>query len=111
MGVYSFGPGRLVWAFLPVHSISDVQFSPNPTNPPVASAVDRIAPAGRRRHTAIEIQAVSPLADELQARMSAAWAFAPHDIRGGRKVHEQIDEAIRIHDKLLLIHAMGRPHA
>jgi len=29
--------------------------------------------------------------------------FAPHDIQGGRKIHEQIDEAIRVHDKLLLI--------
>jgi hypothetical protein len=29
--------------------------------------------------------------------------FAPHDIHGGRKIHEQIDEAIRLHDKLLLI--------
>ena len=29
--------------------------------------------------------------------------FAPHDIKGGRKVHEQIDEAIRLHDRLLLI--------
>jgi hypothetical protein len=28
---------------------------------------------------------------------------APHDIMGGRKIHEQIDEAIRVHDKLLLI--------
>ena len=29
--------------------------------------------------------------------------FAPHDIQGGRKLQEQIDEAIRLHDKLLLI--------
>jgi hypothetical protein len=29
--------------------------------------------------------------------------FAPHDIKGGRKIHEQIDEAIRTYDKLLLI--------
>ena len=29
--------------------------------------------------------------------------FAPHDIKGGRKLHEQIDEAIRLHDRLLLI--------
>ena len=29
--------------------------------------------------------------------------FAPHDVQGGRKLHEQIDEAIRLHDKLLLI--------
>jgi hypothetical protein len=29
--------------------------------------------------------------------------FAPHDIQGGRKLHEQIDQAIRIHERLLLI--------
>ncbi len=29
--------------------------------------------------------------------------FAPHDIKGGRKIHEQIDDAIRLHDRLLLI--------
>jgi TIR domain len=27
----------------------------------------------------------------------------PHDIRGGMKVHEQIDKAIRMYDRLLLI--------
>ena len=39
---------------------------------------------------------------DLQARGVRCW-FAPHDIQGGRKVHEQIDEAIKIYDKLLLI--------
>jgi hypothetical protein len=39
---------------------------------------------------------------DLQARGVRCW-FAPHDIRGGRKIHEQIDEAIRVYDKLLLI--------
>lgn len=29
--------------------------------------------------------------------------FAPHDIVGGRKIHEQLDEAIRVHEKLLLV--------
>ncbi len=29
--------------------------------------------------------------------------FAPHDIAGGKKIHEQIDEAIRLYDRLLLI--------
>jgi hypothetical protein len=29
--------------------------------------------------------------------------FARHDIQGGKKVHEQIDEAIRLYDRLLLI--------
>ena len=45
-------------------------------------------------------------ADRLHADLQAAgvrcW-FAPHDIQGGRKIHEQIDEAIRVYDKLLLI--------
>jgi uncharacterized protein YjbI with pentapeptide repeats len=39
---------------------------------------------------------------DLQARGVRCW-FAPHDVKGGRKLHEQIDEAIRIYDKLLLI--------
>jgi TIR domain len=29
--------------------------------------------------------------------------FAPYDIRVGLKIHVQLDEAIRLHDKLLLI--------
>jgi hypothetical protein len=36
--------------------------------------------------------------------------FAPEDIRGGKKIHEQIDEAIRVYDKLLLVlspHSIG----
>lgn len=39
---------------------------------------------------------------DLQARGVRCW-FATHDIQGGRKLHEQIDEAIRTYDKLLLI--------
>ena len=39
---------------------------------------------------------------DLQARGVRCW-FAPHDIQGGRKAHEQIDEAIKVYDKLLLI--------
>ena len=39
---------------------------------------------------------------DLQAKAVRCW-FAPHDIKGGRKLHEQIDEAIRLHDRLLLI--------
>jgi hypothetical protein len=29
--------------------------------------------------------------------------FAPEDIQGGKKIHEQIDHAIRVYDKLLLL--------
>jgi TIR domain len=39
---------------------------------------------------------------DLQNKGVRCW-FAPHEIQGGRKIHEQIDEAIRLHDKLLLI--------
>ncbi len=39
---------------------------------------------------------------DLQAKGVRCW-FAPHDLHGGRKTHEQIDEAIRMYDKLLLI--------
>jgi TIR domain/Pentapeptide repeats (8 copies) len=39
---------------------------------------------------------------DLQEKGVRCW-FAPHDIRGGRKLHEQIDEAIRLNDKVLLI--------
>ena len=39
---------------------------------------------------------------DLQNKGVRCW-FAPHDIQGGRKIHEQIDEAIRVHDRLLLI--------
>jgi hypothetical protein len=39
---------------------------------------------------------------DLQANNVRCW-FAPYDMKTGRKIHEQIDEAIRLHDKLLLI--------
>ena len=29
--------------------------------------------------------------------------YAPEDMKSGRKIHEQIDQAIRVHDKLLLV--------
>ncbi len=47
-----------------------------------------------------------PFADRLYADLQnkgvRCW-FAPHDMAPGQKIHEQIDEAIRLHDKLLLI--------
>lgn len=39
---------------------------------------------------------------DLQNRGVRCW-FAPHDIQGGRIVHDQIDNAIQVHDRLLLI--------
>jgi TIR domain/Pentapeptide repeats (8 copies) len=42
------------------------------------------------------------LYSDLQARGVRCW-FAPQDIRSGRKIHEQIDEAIRLADRVLVI--------
>jgi hypothetical protein len=42
------------------------------------------------------------LYDDLWANDVRCW-FAPHDLCGGKTLHEQIDEAIRLYDKLLLI--------
>lgn len=46
------------------------------------------------------------LADRVHSDLQNAgvrcW-FAPHDIEGGKKIHDQISEAIRIYDRLLLI--------
>ena len=39
---------------------------------------------------------------DLQARGVRCW-FAPHDMQPGKKIHDQIDEAIRVYDRLLLI--------
>jgi uncharacterized protein YjbI with pentapeptide repeats len=42
------------------------------------------------------------LYEGLQIGGVRCW-FAPHDIQAGKKVHEQIDTAIRLHERLLLI--------
>lgn len=42
------------------------------------------------------------LHDDLRANAVRCW-LDNEDMKGGRKLHEQIDEAIRSHDKLLLI--------
>jgi hypothetical protein len=39
---------------------------------------------------------------DLQAKGVRCW-FAPHKLQAGKKVYRQIDEAIRVYDKLLLI--------
>ena len=39
---------------------------------------------------------------DLQNEGVRCW-FAPHHVQGGKKLHEQIDAAIRLHERLLLI--------
>jgi hypothetical protein len=47
-----------------------------------------------------------PFAERLHADLQnngvRCW-FAPHHIQAGKKIHEQIDEAIRLYDRLLLV--------
>ena len=47
---------------------------------------------------------------DLQAKGVRCW-FAPHDVQGGKKLHEQIDDAIRVHERLLLILSPSSIHS
>jgi hypothetical protein len=42
------------------------------------------------------------LYNDLQGNGVRCW-FAPHEMQGGKPIHEQIDQAIRRYEKLLLI--------
>ena len=45
---------------------------------------------------------MDPLYADLQVRGVRCW-FAPEDLKSGDRFRQRIDEAIRLHDKLLLI--------
>ncbi len=45
---------------------------------------------------------VDRLHADLQNKGVRCW-FAPQDLQSGRKLHEQVDEAIRLYDRLLLV--------
>jgi len=47
---------------------------------------------------------------DLQARGVRCW-FAPPDVQGGKKLHEQIDRAIQMHERLLLILSPNSIHS
>jgi hypothetical protein len=47
---------------------------------------------------------------DLQNKGVRCW-FAPHDIQGGRFIDEQIDAAIRLHEKVLLILSPNSIHS
>ena len=53
-------------------------------------------------YSAEDQQFAEQLHANLQDKGVRCW-FAPHDIKGGRKIHEQIDAAIQMYDRLLLI--------
>jgi len=50
------------------------------------------------------------LHNDLQAKGVRCW-FAPEHIKGGQKLYDQIERAIRLHDKLLLVLSQNSIHS
>ena len=53
-------------------------------------------------YSTVDQEFADRLYSDLQGSGVRCW-FAPHDMRGGKKLHEQIEQAIRVYDRLLLI--------
>ena len=74
----------------------------------VISSLSEVATAPRPHascfisHSSHDGRFAEKLYADLQRSGVRCW-FAPHDIQSGKKVYEQLDEAIRTHDRLLLI--------
>jgi uncharacterized protein YjbI with pentapeptide repeats len=90
--------GKLPFPFLRGCGLSDefIEFLPSLLNEAIQFHSCFISYSTRDQEFAERLHA------DLQDKGVRCW-FAPHDIKGGRKIHEQIDEAIRLHDRLLLI--------
>jgi uncharacterized protein YjbI with pentapeptide repeats len=90
--------GRLPLAFLRGCGLPDklIDYLPSLLNEPIQFYSCFISYTTRDEGFAQRLHA------DLQDNGVRCW-FAPHDIQGGKKIHEQIDEAIRIYDRLLLV--------
>ncbi len=53
-------------------------------------------------HSTLDKEFVERLYADFQANNIRCW-YAPHDIKGGKKIIDQIDRAIRVNDKTLLV--------
>lgn len=97
--------GRLPLAFLRGCGLPDalIDYLPSLLNLPIQYYSCFIS------YSSIDDEFARRLHADLQNNGVRCW-FAPHDIAGGKKVHEQIEEAIRRYERLLLIlseHSMG----
>ncbi len=90
--------GRIPEAFLRGCGVPDnfIVYARSLTNSPIEFYSCFISYSTRDQEFAERLYA------DLQAQGVRCW-FAPHDAQRGRKLLEQIDEAIRLHEKLLLI--------
>jgi hypothetical protein len=90
--------GRLPLPFLRGCGLPDlfIEYLPSLLNDPILFYSCFISYSSRDQDFAERLHA------DLQNKGVRCW-FASHDIKGGRKIHEQIDEAIRFYDRLLLI--------
>ena len=90
--------GRLPLAFLRGCGLPDqlIEYLPSLLSRPVQFYSCFISYATKDQEFADRLHA------DLQDNGVRCW-FAPHKVQGGQKLHEQIDEAIRIYDRLLLI--------
>jgi uncharacterized protein YjbI with pentapeptide repeats len=50
------------------------------------------------------------LHERMRAEKLRVW-FAPEDVQGGKKLHEQIERAIQVHDRLLLVLSENSIHS
>jgi hypothetical protein len=90
--------GRLPLAFLRGCGLPDtlIDYLPSLLNQPIQFYSCFISYSTKDQEFADRLYA------DLQNKGVRCW-FAPHDIQAGKKIHEQIDEAIRVYDRLLLI--------
>jgi hypothetical protein len=53
---------------------------------------------------------VTRLHERMRAEKLRVW-FAPEDIQGGKKLYEQVERAIQVHDRLLLVLSESSIHS
>src|SRR5262249_22067382 len=61
-------------------------------------------------HSSKDQEFVQQLYERMPSHHLRVW-FAPEDMKGGKKLHEQIDQAIRIHEKHVLVLSEGSIHS
>ena len=90
--------GSLPLSFLRACGLSDqlINYLPSLLDQPIQYCSCFISYSSKNEDFAQRLYA------DLQSKNVRCW-FAPEDIKGGQKLHDQIGEAIRLHEQLLLV--------